>query len=136
MVLGGAVTCLSALADDYWAPPTSSLHVRFGAHTRRTSRSGSHVQSHTLHRNAGVPRRDTDPVPVALAAALQCTTTPQWIAIADSVLNRGWPPDDLTLALLQVAPDHQDRVRRPMSRTNPLSQSGSESLLRVNLLRR
>ena len=133
VTLGGAMTCLSALRQEYWTPTSGSLHVRFGANTRRTRRDGAQVVAHTLHRGAGVPRQGTDPVPVALASALQCTTAPEWIAIADSILNAGWPPDDLADRLLEVVPDRQHLVRRLMSRTNPQSQSGSESLLRVAL---
>lgn len=129
---GGAVTCVSALRE-YWTPPTPGLHLRIPANSRRSVVTSPDLIVHRLPRVSGTPQSATDPVPVALACAIGCLPPAEWVAVADSVLHRGCPRDELTHDLLRAQPDRSSEILRLMNRVNAVSESGTESLLRYDL---
>lgn len=131
---GGSLTCVSALGD-YWVPPTPGLHVRLPANSRRATSTRGQLVPHRLLRAVGTPRRAVDPVPVALVAALDCLSAADWVSVVDSVLHRDHEPDELFATMLEVGCASPARLRELMARTSTRSESGSESLLRHDLVR-
>ncbi|WP_420041554.1 hypothetical protein [Gordonia sp. MP11Mi] len=80
------------------------------------------------------PARSTpeavDSIPVALKYAVRCLSPDEWIAVCDSHLNStGISVDDLIAAMGRIGPT----VRDLLYRTDPRSQSGTESIARVRL---
>ncbi|MGJ6980860.1 endonuclease domain-containing protein [Aestuariimicrobium soli] len=143
---GGAVTCVSALrlakaagssgwASTVWVAPHQGLHVRLPSNSRRLTAHPEGLVMHQLGRTAGVPTRAIDPLSAAVAAASTCLPAAEWVAVVDSLLHAGYPADDLLSDAIAVWPYRENHLVTLMKRTNTLSESGSESLLRHDLQR-
>ena len=90
--------------------------------------------AHRLSRAAGTPRRPTDSLSHALASAATCLSSAEWVAVTDSVLRQGISPDELMADILTADPSLLHSMTKLMARTSRLSESGTESLLRHDLV--
>ncbi|MGD7707809.1 DUF559 domain-containing protein [Microlunatus sp. Y2014] len=129
--LGGSVTCLSALErHGLWVPETRDLHLRFSEHlysSRLGLAPGVRVCMPRCHWRAS--RSSVDQLPLALAAAGDCTSAEEFVAILDSATHRlGLFPSELG-ELLREAPAKARRLLHLCDR----AESGTESLARLRL---
>ncbi|PYE20208.1 hypothetical protein DFR67_102346 [Williamsia limnetica] len=125
--LGGALSCVSALRKHgLWVPSGySGVHVRASRHGKQQ-----------LARSCQGPGRPVpvstalDPIPIALGCAFRCMSDEDWIAGCDSVLNTL----RLSVPALQAEMGRiPQKMYDLMSKCDPNSQSGTESLARVRL---
>lgn len=123
---GGVLSCVSALTvHGFWvAPGYPNVHVR-------GLRDNRHAEF-CRHRGRPLPTRAAvDSVATALACAADCMRGEDWIAAADSVLNKkGMETEDLRQALEGLI---SPPVHRLLDKCDPRSESGTESLARVRL---
>ncbi|GAA3027615.1 hypothetical protein GCM10010528_06780 [Gordonia defluvii] len=123
---GGAMSCVSALRQQgFWiAPGYESFHVR----------GSKHLQRAEFCRPAGGPLPVTaavDSPELALACAAYCMSDEDWIAVADSYLNRtGRSVRQLREMLGETLSPPKRRLLRRCDRR---SQSGTESIVRLRL---
>lgn len=126
--VGGAVTCLSALAQHgVWVPPTPDLHVRMSEHHRTT---GLPVGVKRCRSGRTAPALAVDPLPVALTPAMGCLDDEGVVVVFDSIRNLRLLPFPELVGLTHNQPE---RIRRLLSHTVPNSQSGTESMVRYRL---
>jgi len=106
-----------------WVPPDRTVHIR--QPKRRTYESGCRPYGLSEPISQSI-----DEVPIAFACAARCLDAECLIAVADSILNRGFLNEDELGALLSAAPI---KVQRLMAKVDGLAQSGTESISRVRL---
>lgn len=120
----GVLGCVSALQHrGAWvAPGYDAMHVRTSKSLRgKVARSC---------RGSGPPAPTctaVDPVDIALGCAVHCMTAEHWIAACDSLLLTG------DVSPSEVAAVVGARGRSLLSRCDPRSQPGTESIVRVRL---
>ena len=125
---GGVLACVSALSfHRLWVPPghAGELHLR-----RSPNLAGKHRACRPLQAPIRTTPSAVDPVPVALKYAVRCLQPDEWIAVCDSYLNTTRTTvEDLAEAMGRIGPTLRDLLYR----TDPRSQSGTESIARVRL---
>lgn len=139
---GGSLTCVSALphfkADaalkGLWLPPSAGIHIRVPGNSRRATAPGPTLVTHSTGRAGTTPAGAVDSLPTAMAAASTCLPAAEWVAVADSILHAGALETELLADMVSAAPHRRRLLTELMSRTNGLSESGSESLLRHDLV--
>lgn len=132
VTLGGVLTCFSAL-NESWVPHRHQLHVRIPANSNRAITSPAGAVIHRATRGISTDAT-VDSIPVSLAMALQCTTDLEWIAMVDSILHeRLADRSSLAADVLMAAPIWHRRVHDLMTKVDPRSESGTESILRCAL---
>lgn len=119
---GGCLSCVSALGVyGVWTPPEGRLHVRFARHEQRAR-----------HRNLGCSYPKDLPIiwpvdepRVAWHGVPHCLDEEEIIAVTDSALRMGMI-DSTDLAALS---------RRLQAMVDPRAESGTESLVRLRLVK-
>lgn len=123
---GGVSTCVDALTFyGLWVPPGNGgkLHLRRGRH-----HSGKHPACRPIVGPEYSANEPVDPIALALKYATGCLPPDEWIAVADSYMNS----HRLTIGELRAELGNVGAtVERWINRTNPMSQSGTESIARV-----
>ncbi|MFW0788943.1 hypothetical protein [Gordonia sp. CPCC 205333] len=125
---GGIASCVTALdLVHVWVPP----HFGDEVHVRK-SKHGETVGIRRCHAFGPVPPTAAalDTLPAALASAARCMTEEQWIAAVDNALNKRM----ITIADLEQAwGQTPEWVRSMLTKCDPRSQSGTETLVRLRL---
>ncbi|GAA4680087.1 hypothetical protein [Gordonia humi] len=125
---GGVLACVSALTFyGLWVPPGSvhDLHLR-----RSPGMSGKTCACRPFHGPVRETVEAVDSIPLALKYGARCMGVDEWIAVCDSYLNTTRTSiEDLITAMGEVGATVCDLAYR----TDPRSQSGTESIVRVRL---
>ncbi len=126
---GGAVSCLSAMAHlGAWQPRRTAGHVR-RADGQRDRRDRATKGCRPFGGNPPV-RAAVDDLETAFRCALRCADPEQLVAVADSILHRELATLEELRRWSATAPQ---RVRALLDLLEPLSESGTESMVRVRL---
>lgn len=133
---GGVLACVSAFdfhqrhdTPTLWVPPNTTTHVRISRNGTVRSNGGIVCECKGYGR-ARPTVTAVDSVADALNAAARCVDDDYWIAMCDSVLHHQTSTIPDLQAEMGVVPQ---RVRDLMSRCDPRSESGIESIARVRL---
>jgi len=132
LALGGRLTCLSALdRHGVWVPEDRRTHIRFPAWQALPPLTPLE-HGHRLPERVPEPLRSLpiDPVAHAFATACRCLDDEALVVIADSILNTGLMP---LSELHRVAGLVSKRALERLDHVDPLSQSGTETLVRLRL---
>lgn len=131
---GGVASCLTALARlGVWVPYDRRVHVRRSRRLRGKRPPAGTVACDLPERRTQPTSHACDTVLVALAAAAGCLTSDHLIVVIDSVLQRKLASREELEQLWQRAPR---RVRRSLAAADGVAESGTETLVRLRLLRR
>lgn len=129
---GGCISCLSAMASlGAWQPRHARGHIR-RADGQRDRRGSDEKGCRPYGPNPPV-RASVDDLETAFRCALRCADAEQLIAVADSIVHGELATlDDLR----EWATDAPKEIRTLLDRVEPLSEAGTESMVRVRLCAR
>jgi very-short-patch-repair endonuclease len=140
--VGGSLTSLSAARlAKLWTPQDTRLHVAVARNasrlrspysaTRPLDRERDRVCVHPLEEN-GIVNETVQPLARAVAHAARCQSEEMALTVIDSALNLGFVTEaELRLQFESLS----RRCRRTLDRAERRSQSGTETLVRVRLLK-
>ncbi|GEK79459.1 endonuclease domain-containing protein [Agrococcus baldri] len=130
---GGVVSCVTALAVlGVWVPADGRVHLRRSRRLRGPGVAAGLSACDLSHRRSARTTSAVDGVLDALAAAAGCLASDMLTVVIDSVLHLGLATRDELEQLWAHAPR---AVRRALDAADGTAESGTETLVRLRLLR-